>query len=139
TREDIYLKAAAFVLQASPFLEPKDTLMLVAGNQRRFLVGLANASLSAIAAMRSGTPSPGTPGAGTGALAISFIGKPGVRRGAAQRIGGVAARLVVGSSDKDGTADCLLSYDPAKVSDEDAETCLAIFRDLVEAPFRLLV
>ena len=134
TREDICLKAAGFLLQASPSPEPKDTVILLAGDQRRFLTGLADASLSAIAAMRSGTQNAAAAG-----LAISFIGKPGIRPVAARLIDSAPARLVVGAPDKHGTADCLLSYDPARMSDQDAESCLANFRDLVEAPFRLLV
>jgi hypothetical protein len=58
---------------------------------------------------------------------------------AAQLVGGAAARLVIGSPSKDGSADCLLSYDPLKVGDDAAEHYLSAFRDLVEAPFRLLV
>jgi hypothetical protein len=76
---------------------------------------------------------------GPAGLAMSFIGKPGIRPVAARLVDGVPARLVVGASDKHGIADCLLSYDPARISDEDAESSLANFRDLVEAPFRLLV
>ncbi|MDW6024013.1 E3 binding domain-containing protein [Mesorhizobium sp. BAC0120] len=133
-REDICLKAAGFLLQALPSPEPKDTVILLAGDQRRFLTGLADASLSAIAAMRSGTQDEGPAG-----LAISFVGKPGIRPVAARLIDSAPARLVVGAPDKHGTADCLLTYDPARISDQDAESCLANFRDLVEAPFRLLV
>jgi e3 binding domain len=134
TREDICLKAAALALQASPSFAAKGAILLLAGDQRRLLTGLADASVSAIAGMRSGGQV-----ASPSALAISFIGRPGVRPVAAQLVDGVPARLVVGAPDKNGIADCLLSYDPAKVSDEHAETWLAAFRDLVEAPFRLLV
>ena len=75
---------------------------------------------------------------GAAALAVSFIVRSGIRPVAAQLVG-TAARLVVGAPDSQGRADCLLSYDPAKLGDGDAEDYLAAFRDLVEAPFRLLV
>ena len=76
---------------------------------------------------------------GDAALAVSFIVRAGIRPVAAQLVGGTAARLVVGAPDSQGCADCLLSYDPAKLGDGAAEDYLASFRDLVEAPFRLLV
>ena len=46
---------------------------------------------------------------------------------------------MIGAPDRDGAADCLLSYDPQKTGDDIAEDLLATFRDLVETPFRLLV
>ena len=76
---------------------------------------------------------------GAAALAVSFIGRAGIRPVAAQLVGGTPARLVVGAPDNEGCADCLLSYDPARIGDGAAEDYLASFRDLVEAPFRLLV
>jgi hypothetical protein len=133
-REDICLKAAAIALQAAACLDHGGPiLLLTAPDQRRHLAGLAEASVGAIAAMRDRAPIEGD-----AALAVSFIGRPGIRPVAAQLVG-TEARLVVGAPDSQGRADCLLSYDPAKLGDCDAEDYLAAFRDLVEAPFRLLV
>jgi pyruvate dehydrogenase E2 component (dihydrolipoamide acetyltransferase) len=133
-REDICLKAAATAFRAAPGFASEGAILLMAGKQRRFLSGLGDAAVGAIAAMRSGADS-----SGAAALAVSFIGRAGVRPVAAQLAEGIAARLVVGAPGKDGSTDCLLSYDPARLGDQDAESCLAAFRDLVETPFRLLV
>lgn len=135
SREDICLKAAVVASDALASVAPdKSLLLLAAPNRRQRLDGLADASLSTIAKMRQQADSPGE-----APLAVSFLGRAGIRPVAARLIGGGVARLVVGASEKDGSAECLLSYDPSRVGDEDAEEFLATFRDLVETPFRLLV
>lgn len=133
SREDICLKAAAVASESVKSVTPDPALLLhTAQDKRQRLTGLADASLGAIAKMRQQADD-----SGEAALAVSFLGRAGIRPVAARLIGGVA-RLVVGA-EKDGSAECLLSYDPAGISDEDAEEFLATFRDLVETPFRLLV
>lgn len=134
TREDICLKAAAAALQGTLSSGPDGAVLLLAGSSQRRFVGLANASISAIAAMRANANS-----SGAAELAVSFIGRQGVRPVAARLVEGAAARLVVGAPDKEGGADCLLSYDPARIVDDRAEEYLAVFKDLVETPLRLLV
>lgn len=132
SREDIALKAAAVALQASGIVS--QIVLFVAPNERRLLNGLATASVSAVSAIRERAVA-----AGAATLVVSFIGRAGIRPVAAQLIDGAVARLVVGAPEKDGSADCLLSYDPTRLGDDAAEDYLATFRDLVEAPFRLLV
>jgi hypothetical protein len=135
SREDICLKAAAVALRGATSFGPRGTiLLLTAPDQRRHLAGLAEASVGGIATLRGRAEA-----SGDAALAVSFIGRSGIRPVAAQLVGGTAARLVVGAPDGRGRADCLMSYDTAKLGDGDAEDYLAAFRDLVEAPFRLLV
>ena len=132
TRQDICLKAAALALDlAGPGVGSTDILLLTAPSRRQVLVGVAQASLSSIAAFRSSSGE-GT----TGGLAVSFLGHAGVKPIAAQLGSGVRMRLVVGLGD---VADCLLSYDPSHISDEAAESFLVTFRALVETPMRLLV
>lgn len=131
-REDLCLKAAASAFQA---LGSAGSLVLLgAGGTRIGLAGVGTASVSAVAAMRAG---PGN--ADTAALAVSFIARPGIRPVAARLPEEGAARLVVGAPDRSGGADCLLAYDAGRIADEDAESALASFRDLVETPLRLLV
>ena len=134
-REDICLKAAAVALQlAGAATDSGDILLLAGAGKRQALEGVGAASVSAIAAMRASA------GADGGAsLAVSFLGRPGIRPVAARTIDGIPLRLVIGAPDRDGAADCLLSYDPQKTGDDIAEDLLATFRDLVETPFRLLV
>jgi pyruvate dehydrogenase E2 component (dihydrolipoamide acetyltransferase) len=134
TREDFCLKAAAVAFRTVQAIGPHGAVLLIAGSRRQLLSGLADASVSAVAESRAGPES-----SGTAALAVSFIGRAGIRPVAAQLIDDIAARLVVGAPDKDAGADCLLSYDPARIGDDDAEGWLAAFRELVETPFRLLV
>jgi hypothetical protein len=135
SREDICLKAAALALQAAGPLDLQGAIVLLAApNERRRLAGLAEASVGAISAIRERADSSG--GAN---LAVSFIGRAGIRPVAAQLIAGVVARLVIGAPERDGSADCLLSYDPTTLGDDVAEDYLAAFRDLVETPLRLLV
>jgi pyruvate/2-oxoglutarate dehydrogenase complex dihydrolipoamide acyltransferase (E2) component len=135
SREDICLKAAARALEASNLATADDGMVLLsAPDRRQKLGGVAQASVSAIAAIRERAPD-----SGNAALAVSFLGRPGVRPVAARLVEGVHARLVVGAAEKDGSADCLLSYDPAKIGDDQAEEFLVTFRSLVETPFRLLV
>jgi pyruvate/2-oxoglutarate dehydrogenase complex dihydrolipoamide acyltransferase (E2) component len=131
-RQDICLKAAALALNlAASGVGSTDILLLTAPSRRQVLVGVAQASLSSIAALRSRADD-GT----TGGLAVSFLGHAGVRPVAAQLGGGVGMRLVIGLGD---VADCLLSYDPSRISDEAAESFLVAFREFVETPIRLLV
>ena len=109
SREDICLKAAAVALQARPRIDPQGAILLLAApNERASSHGLAEASVSAVSAIReradvaasaARSPSPSS-------------AAPAIRPVAAQLIGGAAARLVVGAPEKDGSADCLLSYDP---------------------------
>ncbi|MEQ1951166.1 E3 binding domain-containing protein [Mesorhizobium yinganensis] len=135
SREDICLKAAAVASGAIASVIPdKALVLLTASGKRRRFNGLADASLSAIAKLRL---SAGEDGAA--AFAVSFLGRAGIRPVAARLIDDGAARLVIGAEEKDGFAECLLGYDPARVDDESAEEFLAEFRDLVETPFRLLV
>jgi pyruvate/2-oxoglutarate dehydrogenase complex dihydrolipoamide acyltransferase (E2) component len=135
SRDDICLKAAAVASDAVKSIAPDRALLyLTAPDKRRRLGGLADVSLGAIANMRRQADD-----AGQAALAISFLGRSGIRPVAARLIGGGVARLVIGAGEKDGSAECLLSYDPARIGDEDAEEFLGVFRDLVETPFRLLV
>lgn len=130
-RQDICLKAAALALDLTASrVENTDILLLTAPSRRQVLVGVAQASLSSIAALRSRSDD-GT----TGGLAVSFLGHAGVRPVAAQ-LGGAGMRLVIGLGD---VADCLLSYDPSQISDEAAEGFLVAFREFVETPMRLLV
>ena len=135
SREDICLKAAAVALKAAGKIDAQGAILLLAAPiETRRLAGLAEASVSTIAAIRQRADSSGSAG-----LAVSFIGRAGIRPVAAQLVGGAVVRLVIGSPEKDGSADCLLSYDPLQVGDDAAEQYLSTFRDLVEAPFRLLV
>ncbi|WP_442578846.1 E3 binding domain-containing protein [Mesorhizobium sp. ASY16-5R] len=135
SREDICLKAAAFASEAVKSVAPDRALLLLsAPDRRQRLIDLADASLSTISKMRQQAND-----AGEATLAVSFLGRAGIRPVAARLIGGGVARLVVGAGEKDGSAECLLSYDPSRVGDEDAEEFLGVFRDLVETPFRLLV
>jgi pyruvate/2-oxoglutarate dehydrogenase complex dihydrolipoamide acyltransferase (E2) component len=132
SRQDICLKAAALALDlAAPGVGSTDILLLTAPSRRQVLVGVAQASLSSIAALRSRADEGTTDG-----LAVSFLGHAGVRPVAAQLGGGVRMRLVIGLGD---VADCLLSYDPLRISDEAAEGFLVAFREFVETPIRLLV
>lgn len=133
-REDICLKAAAAALAPASGVDAA-VLVLAGPSRRQLLSGMAQASIGAIAAMRAGD----APAGQGGGLAVSFIGRAGVRPVAAQLVGGIPLRLVIGVPDRFGCADCLLSYDPSKITDEAAEDFLAAFRDLVEAPLRLLV
>jgi pyruvate dehydrogenase E2 component (dihydrolipoamide acetyltransferase) len=134
-REDLCLKAAAVALSSSTIAAGDDGILLLASpNRRQYLAGIEGASVGAIAALREAAH-----GAGSAGLAVSFVGRAGVRPVAAQLVDGVAARLVIGASQNDGTADCLLSYDPTRIDDEEAENFLVAFRDLVETPYRLLV
>jgi hypothetical protein len=132
TRQDICLKAAALAQDlAAPGTGSTDILLLTSPSRRQVLVGVAQASLGSIAALRSRSDD-GT----TGGLAVSFTGRAGVRPVAAQLGGGVRMRLVIGLGD---VADCLFSYDPSQISDEAAEDFLVAFREFVETPLRLLV
>jgi pyruvate dehydrogenase E2 component (dihydrolipoamide acetyltransferase) len=135
SREDICLKAAAIASDAVKSVAPDTALLLhTAPDKLLRLAGLADASLGAIAKMREQADGPGE-----AALAVSFLGRAGIRPVAARLIGSGVARLVIGAGEKDGSGECLLSYDPVRISDEDAEEFLGVFRDLVETPFRLLV
>ncbi|MFI0844940.1 E3 binding domain-containing protein [Mesorhizobium sp. IMUNJ 23232] len=135
TREDICLKAAAVASETAKSVAPdKALLLLTAPDKCQRLNGLADASLGAIAKLRQSSGDDGR-----AALAVSFLGRAGIRPVAVRLIDDGAARLVIGAEENDGSAECLLSYDPARISDEDAEEFLGVFRDLVETPFRLLV
>jgi pyruvate/2-oxoglutarate dehydrogenase complex dihydrolipoamide acyltransferase (E2) component len=135
TRMDVCLKAAANALGGAPGITADGSiLLLTAPEKRQRLAGLADASVSTVAAMRTKSDTSGRAG-----LAVSFLGRPGVRPVAAKLIDGAPARLVIGTAEADGAADCLLSYDPAAVADDAAEDFLVSFRELVETPFRLLV
>ncbi|MDQ6435367.1 E3 binding domain-containing protein [Mesorhizobium sp. LHD-90] len=133
-REDVCLRAAALALGDARAMRPANTiLLLTAPDGRQALKGLAETSLGAIPKLRQGDATADEAG-----LAISFIGRAGVRPVAAQLVG-APARLVVGAVEKDGGAECLLSYDADTVPDDKAEEFLVGFRDLVETPLRLLV
>ncbi len=135
TREDACLKAAALALQLSGAATDSGDILLLGGpGKRQVLGGVGVASISAVAAMRATAGADGSAG-----LAVSFLGRPGIRPVAARLPDGVQLRLVIGAPSGDGSADCLLSYDPQKTADDIAEEILATFRDLVETPFRLLV
>ena len=133
--EDICLKAAALALDTSGLAAGKDGIVLLAApDDRQFLGELRTKSVSAIAALRANLDQEGSAG-----LAVSFLGKPGIRPVAARLVDGIAARLVVGAADRDGGADCLLSFDPDHIHESAAEDFVLAFRELVESPFRLLV
>lgn len=135
SREDVCLKAAAVALQTIGQIDPQGAiLLLTAPKERRRLAGLAGASVSTVSAIRERADN-----SGGASLAVSFIGRTGIRPVAAQLIAGAVARLVIGAPEKDGFADCLLSYDPTTLGDDLAGDYLAAFRDLVETPLRLLV
>jgi len=134
SREDLCLKAAAVALQETASFDSHPAILLMSPKQRRHLAGLAEAPVGAIAAMIERAAV-----LGDAALAVSFIGRAGIRPVMAQLVGGTPARLVIGAPDNGGCTDCLLSYDAARIGDGAAEHYLAAFRDLVEAPFRLLV
>ena len=133
--EDICLKAAALALDISGLAAGKDGIVLLAApDDRQFLGELRTKSVSAIAALRANLDQEGSAG-----LAVSFLRKPGIRPVAARLVDGIAARLVVGVADRDGGADCLLSFDPDHIHESAAEDFVLAFRELVESPFRLLV
>ena len=133
--EDICLKAAALALDISGLAAGKDGIVLLAApDDRQFLGELRTKSVSAIAALRANLDQEGSAG-----LAVSFLRKPGIRPVAARLVDGIAARLVVGVADRDGGADCLLSFDPDHIHESAAEDFVLAFMELVESPFRLLV
>ncbi|MBB5752221.1 E3 binding domain-containing protein [Prosthecomicrobium pneumaticum] len=132
-REDVCLKAAAVALAEAPALDGAIGLPGGARDGGRVLGRLAGLSLGGIAARRAASE----PGVAT--LALSFIGRAGLRPVAAPIPAGAVARLVVGGADAAGIADCLLSYDPDRLDDGDAAAYLAAFKALVETPLRLLV
>ncbi|MBL8580604.1 MAG: E3 binding domain-containing protein [Rhizobiaceae bacterium] len=133
-RMDVVLKAAGLALTALAQSQPDAVLLIGALAEPQCIAGLSTASLGAIATMRARSSE-----ASDAALAVSFIGRRGLRPVATRLVGEASARLVIGGADGAGTAECLLSYDPDRMSDEDAETLLATFAELVETPLRLLV
>lgn len=135
TRESLCLRAAALAMADVHGLDPRGAILhLASAGRREFLAGLAQASLGSIEALRSQAP-----GEGDAAVAMSFLARAGIRPVAAQLVGNVPARLVVGAAEASGSADCLLSYDSSLVGDAAAEAYLGTFADLVETPLRLLV
>lgn len=134
-RENLCLRAAFLAMVGVEGFDPLGAILhLASAGRREFLAGLGHASLGSIDALRRQAP-----GNGEAAVAISFLARAGIRPVAAQLVGSAPARLVVGVPDTDGTADCLLSYDPARLGDAAAEGYLGAFADLVETPLRLLV
>ena len=134
SHEDIVLKATASAMACLPDGRDGCILLLRGKNDGVILAAVQKASLGGIAEMRDGASATGPAG-----LAVSFLGRPGVRPVAARLVDGAPMRLVVGSPDRSGMADGLLSYDPERIEDDAAAEFLAALKEAVETPLRLLV
>lgn len=134
SERDIILKAAALALDASPAWRRHGTAILLSEDGRSTsLDALATASLTAVSTLRTGG------GVGTAALALSFINRKGVRPVSARLAGDAPARLIVGGMAADGSAECLLAYDPDRIDAGTAADFLDALRGLLETPLRILV
>jgi hypothetical protein len=100
-------------------------------------VRIENAHLglvSGIQALLSAGPSPAT----GSALSLRRIHQSGIRPAAMPLAADIALRLVIAAADGAETAEALLSFDAARVDEDNAAALLARFRDGLQNPLRLL-
>jgi pyruvate dehydrogenase E2 component (dihydrolipoamide acetyltransferase) len=131
---DVCLKAAAATLRNSDALAGAAIVPAPSG---RVLDGLDRLTLGAIAALRredaGAPPSPDRP-----VLEVSWLARDGIRPIALPLRPGAAARIMLAGTLASPQAECLMSYDPARLDDTAAADFLLAFRGWLEVPLRMI-
>jgi len=71
-------------------------------------------------------------------LSVRCFRVAGIRAVAMPLRGGAPLRLIVSAAEGSLTAECLLSFDAARIEEETAAQVLGHIRDALEVPLRLL-
>jgi pyruvate dehydrogenase E2 component (dihydrolipoamide acetyltransferase) len=131
---DVCLKAAAATLRNSDALAGAAIVLAPSG---RVLDGLDRLTLGAIAALRreegDTAPRPDRP-----VLEVSWLARDGIRPIALPLRPGAAARIMLAGTLASPQAECLMSYDPARLDDVAAADFLLAFRGWLEVPLRMI-
>jgi e3 binding domain len=135
---DVCLKAAAAALRSSIHLAGAQ-IALSSGEPASLQVldGIGRLTLGAIAALRRQAGGQASPD-GSPILEISWIDRDGIRPVAMPMRSKVAARLVLAGSVASNHAECLMSYDPARIDDTAAADLLLAFKTALEVPLRMI-
>ncbi len=130
---DVCLKATSAAKRGAPAALADATIALGS----RPLAGLERLTLGAIAAMRqeAGAETIAHDGA---ALVVSWIDRAGLRPVAMPMPEGAVARLMIVGNTESNRAECLFSYDPARIDDTAAADFLLAFKVAMEIPLRLI-
>ena len=135
---DVCLKAAAAALRSSPDLAGAEVALSSRDpGGARVLDGIGRLTLGAIAALRREGGQQASQD-GSPILEISWIDRDGIRPVAMPMRPEVTARLVLAGSVASGRAECLMSYDPARINDTAAADILLAFKTALEVPLRLI-
>jgi pyruvate dehydrogenase E2 component (dihydrolipoamide acetyltransferase) len=131
---DVCLKAVAATLRSSDALAGAAIVLTPSGG---VLDGLDRLTLGAIAALRRADRGP-APRPDRPVLEVSWLARDGIRPIALPLRPGVAARIMLAGTLGSPLAECLMSYDPARLDDTAAADFLLAFRGWLEVPLRMI-
>ena len=101
------------------------------------LEGLDRLTLGAIAALRR-EPAQAATRPEQDVLEVSWLARDGVRPISLPLRPGVAARIMLAGTTDSPHAECLISYDPARLDDAAAADFLLAFQGWLEVPLRMI-
>jgi len=131
--EDFFIKATARALRTLPDRFPAVSIGWRGAAGEGVLHDADRLALGSVAARRQNAP------AGSAALALTWIGRPGVRPAAAALAPDQRVRLLVAAGEGDAEAQCLLAYRADALDDNEAADLLGQIRDAVQDPLGLLL
>lgn len=131
---DVCLKAAAATLRNA---EGFAGAALVLASSGQVLEGLDRLTLSAIAALRCERGG-ASPQVGRPLLEVSWLDRDGIRPVAMPLRPGFIASIMIAGTIASAQAECLMSYDPARLGDTAAADLLLAFRGWLEVPLRMI-